>query len=235
MGKEDMHLIWGSGSGPCWKAMIALAEKGFDDIEKTLIEFSKKGHKSKEVMELNSRGQVPTFKDGDIIVNESMAICLYLEKAYPNSGTKLLPEEVADYAKVIQLAIEAQENLNMKIMIKCIYFTWMTPEEKREGKEFIEAFENNIKDLKEELKIWEKHVKESESGHVGGKAFSLADVVLYTFVAYLVRFGSSLDDYPNLLKYYKNLGERPSIAKTFPPHWKEGPLEGKKLLFKGAL
>ncbi|OWF40142.1 Glutathione S-transferase A [Mizuhopecten yessoensis] len=106
MGKEDMQLFWGSGSGPCWRAMIALEEKGFGDIEKTHINFSEKGHKGPDVMALNPRGQIPTFKDGDIVVNESMAICLYLEQAYPNNGNKLLPTETKDYAKVLQMAIE---------------------------------------------------------------------------------------------------------------------------------
>ena len=35
-------------------------------------------------MALNPRGQVPTFNDNGIVVNESLAILLYLEEAYPS-------------------------------------------------------------------------------------------------------------------------------------------------------
>lgn len=39
--------------------------------------------KSDEVLAINPRGQAPTFKDGDVIVNESMALMQYVEEAYP--------------------------------------------------------------------------------------------------------------------------------------------------------
>lgn len=32
---------------------------------------------------MNPRGQVPVFKDGDTIVNESLAALQYLEQTYP--------------------------------------------------------------------------------------------------------------------------------------------------------
>lgn len=52
-------LFWGSGSIPCWKPMLVLAEKGID-YESKQISFSEKGHKGPEVMALNPRGQVYT-------------------------------------------------------------------------------------------------------------------------------------------------------------------------------
>ena len=52
-------LYWGSGSVPCWKPMIVLAEKNIDYTSKQ-ISFSEKGHKGPDVMALNPRGQVRT-------------------------------------------------------------------------------------------------------------------------------------------------------------------------------
>ncbi|KAL0049126.1 hypothetical protein WJX82_007123 [Trebouxia sp. C0006] len=46
--------------------MIALEEKGLQ-YESKQIEFSSKGHKTPEVLELNPRGQVPVLKDGDTV------------------------------------------------------------------------------------------------------------------------------------------------------------------------
>ena len=57
-------------------------------------------HKSDEVLALNPRGQVPTFKDGDIIINESMAILQYIEETYPEPP--LLPSDKADRAQAYQ-------------------------------------------------------------------------------------------------------------------------------------
>ena len=55
-------------------------------------------HKGPEVMALNPRGQIPTFKDRENVVNESGAAVLYLESEY--SGTQLLPSEPVQQAKV---------------------------------------------------------------------------------------------------------------------------------------
>jgi glutathione S-transferase len=55
---EDMFLFWGSGSVPCWKAMIVLEEKDFRDYKNKLILFRKKEQKSPEILKLNPRGEV---------------------------------------------------------------------------------------------------------------------------------------------------------------------------------
>lgn len=56
--------------------------------------------KSPEVLAINPRGQVPTFKDGDIVVNESMALLQYVEETYPE--TPLLPSDKARRALAYQ-------------------------------------------------------------------------------------------------------------------------------------
>jgi glutathione S-transferase len=43
------------------------------------LSFGKKEHKSPEVLALNPRGQVPTFKLGNTIINDSLAACDYIE------------------------------------------------------------------------------------------------------------------------------------------------------------
>ena len=55
---QDMTLLWGSGSPPCWRVMIALEEKGFSGYNQKLLSFDKMEHKSEEVLALNPRGQV---------------------------------------------------------------------------------------------------------------------------------------------------------------------------------
>ena len=59
---QDMMIYWGSGSGPCWMALMALEEKGLQGYNQKLISFEKKEHKSEEVLKLNPRGQVRRSK-----------------------------------------------------------------------------------------------------------------------------------------------------------------------------
>ncbi|KAK9526155.1 hypothetical protein VZT92_014870 [Zoarces viviparus] len=76
---KDMTLLWGSGSPPCWRVMIALEEKNLQGYNQKLFDLSKGDHKSPEVMAMNPRGQLPAFKHKDVVLNESYGICLYLE------------------------------------------------------------------------------------------------------------------------------------------------------------
>ena len=54
----NVVLYWASGSPPCWRAMIALEEKGLTNYESHLLEMSKNEHKSEQVLKINPRGQV---------------------------------------------------------------------------------------------------------------------------------------------------------------------------------
>lgn len=55
---ENMTLLWGSGSPPCWRVMIALEEKNLQGYNNKLLSFEKMEHKSQEVLDINARGQV---------------------------------------------------------------------------------------------------------------------------------------------------------------------------------
>ena len=65
-GTTDKVLFGGSGSIPCWKPMIALAEKNLK-YDSVMISFSKKEHKTnQELKQLNPRQQV--IKCNDVTV-----------------------------------------------------------------------------------------------------------------------------------------------------------------------
>ncbi|KAJ8273924.1 hypothetical protein GJAV_G00106990 [Gymnothorax javanicus] len=111
---QEMTLFWGSGAPPSWRVMIALEEKGLRGYNSKLKSFDKQEHKSKEVMDINPRGQLPAFKHGDIILNESYGACLYLENQFRSQGTKLLLEDAAEQALMYQRMFEGQ-TLQQKI------------------------------------------------------------------------------------------------------------------------
>lgn len=55
---KSISLLWGAGSPPCWRVMIALQEKKLQGYKHKLLSFEKGEHKSQEVLEINPRGQV---------------------------------------------------------------------------------------------------------------------------------------------------------------------------------
>uniref|UniRef100_A0A3B3C0Q1 Glutathione S-transferase rho n=1 Tax=Oryzias melastigma TaxID=30732 RepID=A0A3B3C0Q1_ORYME len=214
---KSMSLLWGAGSPPCWRVMITLEEKKLQGYKRKLLSFEKGDHKSQEVLEVNPRGQLPSFKHGDNIVNDSYAICFYLESQFQNQGNCLIPDAAEERARMYQRMFEGQtfyEKLN-----NVIYYDFFIPEEERHDS----ALSRNKEALKTELSLWEGYLQKSPGSFLAGSSFSLADVVVFPTVAYLFRFGLSAGRYPKLGEYYALLKDRPSIRASWPPHWLENP------------
>ncbi|XP_074469219.1 glutathione S-transferase A-like [Sebastes fasciatus] len=210
---KSMSLLWGAGSPPCWRLMITLEEKKLQGYKHKLLSFEKGEHKSQEVLEINPRGQLPAFKHGDNILNESSAACLYLENQFKSQGNKLIPDSPAEQALMYQRMMEGlpfTDKLN-----SVIYYEWFVPEEERHDS----AVERNKEALATELKLWEEYLQKVAAGSYLAGAFSLADVIVFPNIAYAFHFGLSVGRYPKLAKYYSLLKDRASIKASWPPHW----------------
>ncbi|MFT7130003.1 MAG: glutathione S-transferase, partial [Gammaproteobacteria bacterium] len=59
------------------------------DFELVLVDRNTNAHKSADYLSLNPMGRIPALVDGDLVLLESAAICLYLCERY--SGSALLP------------------------------------------------------------------------------------------------------------------------------------------------
>lgn len=213
-----MTLLWGSGSPPCWRVMIALEEKNLQGYNSKLLSFEKMEHKSQEVLDINPRGQLPTFKHGNNVVNESYAACFYLESQFKSQGNTLIPDSPAEQALMYQRMFEGlpfYEKLNA-----VIYYDWFVPEDERHDS----ALNRNKEALVTELKLWESYLEKLGPGsHLAGQVFSLADVTIFPTVATLFRFGLSAERYPKLAEYHTLVKDRPSVKASWPPHWLENP------------
>ncbi|XP_019946255.1 glutathione S-transferase A-like [Paralichthys olivaceus] len=213
---QDLTLLWGSGSPPCWRVMIALEEKNLQGYNHKLLSFEKMEHKSQQVLDINPRGQLPSFKHGDNVVNDSYAACFYLESQFKSQGTQLIPDSPAEQALMYQRMFEGltfYEKLNA-----VIYYDWFVPEDERHDS----ALKRNREALATELKLWEGYLQKSGT-YLAGPSLSLADVTVFPTVATLFRFGLSAESYPQLGQYYTLLKERPSVKASWPPHWLENP------------
>ncbi|XP_026204350.1 glutathione S-transferase A-like [Anabas testudineus] len=215
---QDMTLLWGSGSPPCWRVMIALEEKDLQGCNQKLLSFEKYEHKSQEVLDINPRGQVPAFKHGDVIVNESYAACFYLESQFKSQGNQLIPDGPAEQAHVYQRMFEGLTFFEKLVAV--VYYEWYIPE----GERHDSALKRKREALATELKLWEGYLQKLGQGtFLAGPSFSLADVTVFPTVATAFRFGLPGERYPHLAEYYARLKERPSIKASWPPHWLENP------------
>src|SRR5258707_15097204 len=88
-----LEVYWASGSPFAWRVLLALEAKRLP-YQSKLLTFSKREHKSPEYLRLNPRGKVPTLKDGDFVLYESLAIMSYLDRKYPEPPLfGITPEE----------------------------------------------------------------------------------------------------------------------------------------------
>ncbi|XP_070532761.1 glutathione S-transferase A-like [Ptychodera flava] len=215
---SEIFLYWGSGSSPCWRVMITLEEKGLSGYRNKLLSFDEREHKSQEVMEINPRGQVPTMKHGDVIVNDSIAAVLYLEAAFKGQGTELIPSALAKQARVLQRITEVNP-LMEKMRAVMYYFV------RNENNISQDKFKQHKAELRAEIQLWEGYLRQlGGNTFITGKDFTLADCCLFPLVAVLVRQGMDLEKHaPNLARYYNTLKERPSIQASWPPHYKVSP------------
>ncbi|XP_056278075.1 glutathione S-transferase A-like [Pseudoliparis swirei] len=212
---KDMTLLWGSGSPPCWRVMIALEEKNLQGYNQKLLSFEKGEHKSAEVMAMNPRGQLPSFKHKDFVLNESYAACMYLATQFQSQGNKLIPDCPAEQAMMYQRMFEGL-TLNQK-MADVIYYAWKVPE----GERHDSAVKRNAETLTAELKLWEGYL--GKGSFLAGNKFSLADVIGFPGIAYLFRFQLCEERYPKLAAYYNSLKDRASIKTSWPPTWLDTP------------
>ncbi|XP_051991860.1 glutathione S-transferase A-like [Xyrauchen texanus] len=215
---KDMMLYWCVGSPPCWRVMIALEEKNLQGYNNKQLSFEKEEQKTKQVTDLNPRGQLPTFKHGNIIVNESFAACMYLESAFKSQGTRLIPDNPTEQALVYQRMFETS-NLQQK-MYEVAFYEWLAPE----GERHESALKRNKENLIAELKLWESYLEKMGKGsYLAGKNFSMVDVVCFPVIAYFPRLECPKERCPRLMEYYDMVKDRPSIKASWPAEWLEKP------------
>ncbi|XP_051811647.1 glutathione S-transferase A-like [Acanthochromis polyacanthus] len=209
---KDMTLLWGAGSPPCWRIQIMLEEKQLKGYNQKLLSFEKMEHKSQEVLDMNPRGQLPAFKCGKHILNESFAACFFLENQYKSQGNKLIPDSSEAQALMYQRMFEVFTLIEK--MVAVIYYNLRVPE----GERHDSAVQRNREALITELKLWEGYLKKTDCC-LAGQEFTLADVLVYPVIAYMFHYQLCSERYPALAKYYNSLKERPSIKATWPPSW----------------
>nr|XP_057902791.1 glutathione S-transferase A-like [Doryrhamphus excisus] len=220
---KNMTLLWHSGSAPCWRVLIALEEKNLRGYNQQRLSIYKMQHRSQEVLEINPRGQLPAFKHGNLLLNESYAACFYLESQFRKQGNKLMPDCPAELAMMYQRMFEG---ITLYHKIRClIYYPRKNPEDEQENN----AVRIMEKALREEVNLWEGYMKKEPKPFLTGQTFSLSDVTVYPAMALLFYAGLPLERYPKLGEYYTHLKGWPSIKTTWPQNWLKNP-EGHHLL-----
>ncbi|KAM7251803.1 hypothetical protein ACFE04_023686 [Oxalis oulophora] len=97
-----------------YRVRIALNLKGLD-YDYIPVNLLKGEHRNPEFLKLNPIGYVPALVDGDVVISDSLAICVYLDDKYPQHP--LLPKDLKkkainfQAASIVSSSIQPLQNL----------------------------------------------------------------------------------------------------------------------------
>ncbi|HVL75536.1 MAG TPA: maleylacetoacetate isomerase, partial [Noviherbaspirillum sp.] len=93
-------------SSAAYRVRIALNLKGLDYEQVSVHLLRDGGEQFKDAYRaLNPNALVPTLEDGDVVLNQSLAIIEYLDEKFPGTA-RLLPAAPAERARVRALALD---------------------------------------------------------------------------------------------------------------------------------
>jgi glutathione S-transferase len=218
-----IELYWGSGSPFAWRVMLTLEVKGLT-YESKLLEFSKRDHKAPAYLQLNPRGKVPTLKDGDFVLYESLAIMSYLDRKY--SDPPLFGKTAEETGLIWRVLAECESYIvsASNKLVRPIFFG--------QGLDKVEEIQNAAQTLRAELKSIEERLAASQ--WLVGNKISAADIGVFPLVQLILRAASKeaaqpfnlgflplAQRFPNIARWIQRIEALPNYQRTYPPHWKQ--------------
>jgi len=220
---QKSKLYYVNGSIPSMRVLCILNEKNIDyDKIRLKVMSDPKETRIEPFISINPKGKTPTLIDIDgTKVIESLAILQYIDTYY---NCKLMPSanDKQSYKKVFERINESESLLVAYESVELIY--------KNENGKYDELIKSAYEDVYKELLFWEKYA--SENKYIAGPLMTLADFAFYPVLAYMIHRGVDLTNYPNLLKYYETMYERPACQNAHPFGWNK--TQGGMNLFKIA-
>lgn len=211
-----------SGSCPSWRVMFCLELKGLA-YESRLLDFSKREHKSADVLALNPRGKVPILRDGDYTLYESIAIIAYLEAKYPERP--LLGRTPEEIGRVWRAVSEVMAYVEPAVDRVCI------PIYRGTAVEQLEAVRAAARDVAAELAPLGAQL--ARTPWLIGAEPTAADAALVPQVGHLLRatgkpiareldleLGPLTTRFPAIAAWWERCNAVPGFERTYPPHWR---------------
>jgi glutathione S-transferase len=219
-----IELFWGSGSGPSWRVLLALAVKKVP-FESRLLSFSKGEHKGPDIVALSPRAKVPILKDGAFALPESLAILTYLDRKYPEPPLfGASPEDAGQIMRVI-MEHECYGNPALSSFCRPLLFGRLDTQR--------DQVLLSIDGARVELERLEAELRDRD--YLAQGALSAADLFVFPTIKTLERalgkpgadsiehgFSPLSGRFPRLAAWCARIEELPGYDATYPPHWREG-------------
>ncbi len=191
------------------RARWMLQELGVD-FEAITVNLQAREHRRADFLELNPAAKVPVLVDGDLILNESVAIVLYLAEKYPDR--RFLPADPKSRADCHRWMLFTVTELEQPLW-RIARHTALYPEQDRLPADVVLAG----RDFAPMAAILENHMKDRT--YVVGDGVTAADFV----VAYTLDWAGEaqlLGECPTLSAYVERMYERPRAPRRIAEYFR---------------
>jgi glutathione S-transferase len=223
MASKPLELFWIAGSPFSWRVMLTLEAKEILYTPR-LLQASQGEHKKPHFLALNPRGKVPTLRDGDFVLYESIAIMQYLEESHP--ARPMFGQSAHETAAIWRAISEFSSYLQPPIVR--VYGPLLTGKSQEMATDVHAA----LPEVHAELEKLEASL--APAAWLVGTEITAADTTAYPFLKLLLRAGGKdeaspfdlgllpfKDRYPRLATWMEQIERLPGYERTYPPHWRQ--------------
>jgi glutathione S-transferase len=190
--------IYGVARTRAFRALWAAEELGIA-YEHRPIEIGDAGARMPEFLALNPNGRLPVIVDGDFVLQESMAITLYLAKKY-GLGT-LYPARLEDEARVWQWSFWAVAEVDRGVNIWSLHAVRLPSAERNSA-----LREEALRVIAAPFKVLDAAV--AQQPYLLGSAFTIADLNVAAIISRAVDM--DLSAWPHLKAWLMRCLDRPA-------------------------
>lgn len=203
-----LYGYWRSSAAYRVRIALNLKQLSFDNLPVHLIKDGGEQH-SPIYKALNPAELVPAFIDGDMSVNQSLAIIEYLEEMYPQPA--LLPQEPAARAQVRALALDIACDIHPLNNLRVLqYLTGPLALSEAQKLDWIKHW------LNLGFTALEHRLSQCAGQFCYGDEVSLADLCLVPQVYNALRFSLDMSLYPTISAVYHHCQQLAAFALAAP-------------------
>jgi len=190
-----------SSPSPNGRKISIMLEELSVEYNPIFINLEKKEQFTKEFSKISPSNKIPVIvdKDDDQIIFESGAILLYLAKKY----NKFLNEK--DYWEIIQWVFFQMAYVG-PMLGQAHQYLFYNPGKSKYAEEKTKGYAKHI------YEILDKKLSKQE---FFSNEYSIADISIWPWTARFERHQINLNHYPNVLRWYLQISERPAVIKGY--------------------
>lgn len=171
--------------------------------EKVTLDLAQREHKAADYLALNPNGVVPTLKDGDTVIFESVAIALHLADRFAEKGLAPPPDSPLR-GRYLSWMVWSMTTLEPPI--GDVYLERTKPAEQQSARTVDAALER----FRASAQVLEGALA---GPYLLGDTFSAADVMVGCVLSFAGMLGM-LESHPRLRQYVASITERPAYLRA---------------------